>query len=275
MSCRTTAPWTRAKDYSPRWSSVGTWMTRIELSALPLTSIEPDGLNFNDVTGKSCAWSTVRIGWNSIAPSVARIHRQHGAASCCRLTRKVTASRIPTLRSEDPYASSVPSSLFEAEPCRQWSRMHSIMKERGRGDAPDIKGCDGLLADRPRLEKLPRPGVPQADESLLGARGRFTDAPGRSCIHNGVEVRCGRPTTESVRVMARELFRPGWHMWGRGPREGTHLAARKVQASSRFRTGRSMTCSGSGTVDESATLVGQMHSLSEEVPATWERQNRR
>lgn len=48
----------------------------------------------------------------------------------------------------------------------------------------------------------------------------------------------------------------------------SHLAARKVQASSRLRTGRSMTCSGSGTVEESATLVGQMHSLSEDVPAS-------
>lgn len=37
-------------------------MTRIELSALPLTRIEPDELNFRDVTGKSCACSTVRIG---------------------------------------------------------------------------------------------------------------------------------------------------------------------------------------------------------------------
>lgn len=48
----------------------------------------------------------------------------------------------------------------------------------------------------------------------------------------------------------------------------THFAARKVHASSRFRTGRSITCSGSGTVEESATLVGQTHNLLEDVPAS-------
>lgn len=49
----------------------------------------------------------------------------------------------------------------------------------------------------------------------------------------------------------------------------THLAARNVQASSRFRTGRSITCSGSGTVEESATCVGHTHNLPEEVPANY------
>lgn len=50
------------KRDAPRWSALGTRTTRIELSALPLTRIDPDGLNLSDVTGKSCACRTVTIG---------------------------------------------------------------------------------------------------------------------------------------------------------------------------------------------------------------------
>lgn len=50
------------EESAPRCDALGTSMTRIELSALPLTRTDAEGLNLSDVTGKSCAWRTVRIG---------------------------------------------------------------------------------------------------------------------------------------------------------------------------------------------------------------------
>lgn len=46
----------------PRFSLLGTSTTRTELSALPLSSNVPEGLNLREVTGKSWAWRMWRIG---------------------------------------------------------------------------------------------------------------------------------------------------------------------------------------------------------------------
>jgi len=52
-----------------------------------------------------------------------------------RRTRRVTASRMPTLRSDDPYASSVPSSLHTVSRMGQYRR--SLSKQGARGKQKD------------------------------------------------------------------------------------------------------------------------------------------
>ena len=177
------------------------------------------------------------------------------------LTRKVTASRMPTLRSEDPYASRVPSSLSgEAftSALRKWESLLELDR------APDVESRDRFLADRARLQELPRARIPETDESLLRPRWRFPDATRWGCIDDGVQVRGSRATSKPGGEVCK--CRADWLI--AHEKQIPDLAARKEQASSRLRTGRSMTCSGSGTVEESATLVGQMQSLSANVPAS-------
>lgn len=129
----------------PFLTSSGTAITLTLLSALAESSTEEDGLNLRAVGGKSCDFKIARRGYtvydNSVATSPYNEARKH--------TARVFASNIPTLQSEEPYASNLPLWLRRlVGEC-----LSEIALEKMH--TPDVKDGDTLCANRLALRQCP------------------------------------------------------------------------------------------------------------------------